>query len=386
MKKVVNLVPDQGYAGIQQVANLLDDAFNKAGWSSHTVSVAEFFPTKETPKLVKFLVAGMSLNGRLREVGADVIIVHNVYAFLLVMFSRASLVLTLHGPINVESAPEMGFRRKARLLLHYLCFLRAVRIISVSQGLASEIPRVFSKKTEIVLNAPSKAFFCEAAEKTRFAFMRRTTGVRLVQFGRLHFQKNQSHSIDLVRKLKSRGVGAKLCIIGSGPDEYMLKRHAGGVGLSYGNISDDSVDDCDVVFSGPIAGLSWMKDVFDIALFPSRFEGFNISLIECASIGLPVVASSCKWGHDEIFAKLVKQVGSVEEAEKYIVLVDVEVDSRGSLDRWADCVTKMTLNKQVKKRALFCARDLQREMGNDWVDIVRKLRSAPRRCERAADD
>ena len=98
--------------------------------------------------------------------------------------------------------------------------------------------------------------------------------------GRLHFQKNQSFALDVFKHYHTEHPNSVLAFVGQGEDEPMLREKADAMGLS------DSV-----VFAGVQYDIQAWLSSFDLFLFPSRFEGLSVSVMEAQANGVPVLAS-----------------------------------------------------------------------------------------------
>ncbi|MFY1801571.1 MULTISPECIES: glycosyltransferase family 1 protein [Lactobacillus] len=98
--------------------------------------------------------------------------------------------------------------------------------------------------------------------------------------GRLHFQKNQKFSINLLRSLVNKNPNIKMVFVGDGPDKEDLKEKVNSLNLRN-----------NVIFAGIQSDISGWLSTFDLFLFPSKFEGLPIAGLEAQGNGLPVVAS-----------------------------------------------------------------------------------------------
>ena len=117
--------------------------------------------------------------------------------------------------------------------------------------------------------------------------------------GRLHFQKNQEFIIDVFRKYHMINSESVLILVGQGEDEKKLKAKVKDIGL-----------DNSVVFTGVQKDIQGLLSSFDLFLFPSKFEGLSIAVLEAQANGVPVLASKgvipeeVKMNENFIFFKL----------------------------------------------------------------------------------
>jgi glycosyltransferase involved in cell wall biosynthesis len=103
-------------------------------------------------------------------------------------------------------------------------------------------------------------------------------GLILGQIGRLSNQKNQSFSLELIRRMPE----ATLLLLGIGPDEGLLKSQIDAAGLA------DRVHIVPAIAHGRV-GLFY--SAIDLALFPSRYEGLSLAGIEAIHAGMPALCT-----------------------------------------------------------------------------------------------
>ncbi len=105
--------------------------------------------------------------------------------------------------------------------------------------------------------------------------------------GTIEYQKNQEYAIKLLHRVKERteknaDLRCKLIFLGKGSEENVtkLKELAAELGMA------DKV-----IFYGETDDMQGFLSAMDIFVFPSRFEGFGLSLLEAQYAGLPCIAS-----------------------------------------------------------------------------------------------
>lgn len=104
--------------------------------------------------------------------------------------------------------------------------------------------------------------------------------LRLLHLGVLAPRKGQEYAIEAMALLRQAGVAATLELVGSGPDETMLRR----------KVSEANLGDL-VIFAGDPPDVRPYLSKADIFVFPSRQEGGAIALQEAMASALPVVAA-----------------------------------------------------------------------------------------------
>lgn len=98
--------------------------------------------------------------------------------------------------------------------------------------------------------------------------------------GRLSDQKNQIFLLDVFSDLLKTDM-YKIILIGDGEDRSMLENFARKNGL-----------DKYILFLGNIKDVTDWYNVFDYFIFPSKFEGVSVALLEAQANGLPCIISS----------------------------------------------------------------------------------------------
>lgn len=102
-----------------------------------------------------------------------------------------------------------------------------------------------------------------------------------VNAGRLIFQKNQSFALRVFAELLKVQSDAWLLLAGQGPDRDELRRLA----------SELDIEER-VRFLGVRKDVQDIMSASDLMLFPSRFEGLPLTLLEAQAAGLPVVSTT----------------------------------------------------------------------------------------------
>lgn len=98
--------------------------------------------------------------------------------------------------------------------------------------------------------------------------------------GRLCYQKNQAFLIDIFAEVQRQRPESCLLLLGEGEDKPSLKEKARRLGIEE-----------KVVFLGVIDQVERLLWAMDAFIFPSRFEGLGIAVIEAQTAGLPVLCS-----------------------------------------------------------------------------------------------
>lgn len=151
---------------------------------------------------------------------------------------------------------------------------------------------------------------------------------KVLAVGRLCAQKGFDILIDVWNLLPKELRNAwHLDIVGSGPDEQILKNR----------ISEYNLDEF-------ISVIPARKDVENLYLshsifcFPSRYEGFGLSLLEAMSFGLAPIANNCPCGPSEIIENgvngfLIEEIGSSIDFSNKLRILMQDYELRDKMGR-----------------------------------------------------
>jgi glycosyltransferase involved in cell wall biosynthesis len=180
--------------------------------------------------------------------------------------------------------------------------------------------------------------------------------LRLLSLGRIIDSDKGVFWLPKIMKLLA-DCPAKLTIAGDGPDLAELKRRC--IHL------DDKVRFLGRISPGRVPGLLAEHDVF---LFPSRFEGLGLSLVEAMGSGCVPVASRIKGVTDFVVRDgedgFLFEIGDVRAASEYIRTL---ANERGLLARLADAAQKNV-----------CGRFEINAMAKAYAEVVGQVMKAPR--------
>lgn len=188
----------------------------------------------------------------------------------------ARVVYQVHG----GALPQrfFGARRSLAALLRATLKLPDIVVVLAQREL--EAYRAFAPERQVVIlpnGIDCGPYFKHARARTD-----PTAPLGLIYVGRLAWDKGLYEALRGLRLARSLGVGARLVIVGSGPEDARLQQYVREL---------DLVDD--VRFAGPARGEHKIALLgkADVLLLPSYGEGLPFALLEAMAAGVPVIAT-----------------------------------------------------------------------------------------------
>ena len=175
---------------------------------------------------------------------------------------------------------------------------------------------------------------CKPFAKPKDVAMRARLGIAEDAFvighvGRFHEQKNHSFLIEVVQAAVAMSPGIRCLLIGDGPlrEEVTADVHRRGLQNHFTFVADT------------LAVSDYMTSVMDCFVFPSRYEGLGLVVVEAQAAGLPCLISDRVPSEAIVDASLVRVLplerSPVEWAEATLGLQSSQRDSHvlGALSR-----------------------------------------------------
>ena len=150
--------------------------------------------------------------------------------------------------------------------------------------------------------------------------------------GRFSYPKNHEFLVDIFEKVKNFVPDAKLLLIGGGEKQQEIEEKVKALGLEK-----------NVVFTGVRADVERMLSAMDCFVFPSRYEGLPVSVVEAQAAGLPCFISD-RITEEVCLTNAVKRLSIDESAEV-----------------WCE--------KILEKRDSFARKDMKQEIVDSGFDI-----------------
>lgn len=215
----------------------------------------------------------------------------NVYGRLSSKLAAVkTIVTTLHNPdYTYEDSGRWTFKIR-KLLDRYSAKLTNTNFIAVSELVKEDFEKQLKfKNIKVLPNCIEVSRFVRL-DASIIKEKRKELGINdddfiILNVGRIHPQKGQTHLIEAFNLVQKDNPQAKLIIAGIfGNDinrkEAQLKNRIATLGLS-----------ANVIFLKDRRDIPEIMNASDIFAFPSLYEGFGIAMIEAMASGLPVVAS-----------------------------------------------------------------------------------------------
>ena len=164
----------------------------------------------------------------------------------------------------------------------------------------------------------------------------------LGHIGHFSYQKNHNYLLDVFNEVHKKNNNAHLVLVGDGKLRSEIEK----------KIEDLHLKDC-VTLLGKRSDASKIINVFDVFIFPSRFEGLPVVLIEAQANGLSCIVSDtvtkeCKISQKVSFIPLDMDKSKwIEEILKYNDIYDRKKD----LDLIRN--SKFNIKKETKKLENF---------------------------------
>ena len=214
----------------------------------------------------------------------DVIDAHYYYpdgvaAAILGRWFSKPVAITARGT-DINLIPE---HRLPRLMIRWAAE-QASASIGVSAALVERMRElgVRSERLHVMRNGVDLGRFRPLTQTTARREVGQQGAPLLLCVGNLHHHKGQGVAVQALARLRMRRPGARLVIVGDGPDRERLLRQA----------ATDGVEDA-VHFAGAVPNeeLAQWYSAADVLLLPSSREGWPNVLLEALACGTPVVAS-----------------------------------------------------------------------------------------------
>lgn len=218
------------------------------------------------------------------------LIIHPVDKFFasnaLPLFVIGEVILTVHD-LGFLKNPELyhPLERIYQKISHTIAIKRANKIIAVSEATKKDIIHYFPKakdKIKVIYNGYDSNSFkiIEDYKKEEIRNKYNLPSKYLLYIGRLETKKNIQNLIKAYKLIKNKDISL---VLGGRPGNY-----------GYNEIKELAKDKKNIIFLGyiPQEDYQLLLAASFIFIFPSKFEGFGIPVIEAMASGIPVLCSN----------------------------------------------------------------------------------------------
>jgi len=229
-----------------------------------------------------FMVRG--IRKAIREFNPDVIHVHlNALQYLTMLgdeLKGRKLFYTCHSTVEAMFGDNPVEAEAAKELIDKL----GLRLVALHQKMADELNQFFNVSNTIVINNGIDISRFRNVKESRES-IRLSLGIPEKAFvighvGRFSEVKNHNLIVEIFRKVKEKQENAFLLLVGDGELKAEIER----------KIKEAGLDSSSLILSNR-TDIPRILKAMDVFLFPSKFEGLGIALVEAQAAGLRCVVS-----------------------------------------------------------------------------------------------
>lgn len=221
-----------------------------------------------------------------RQEKIDTWIIHTWPLYCLAPFLKGKKYIYDHGTVSTEG---MYFKKKLvfwyqKYVTKYLYFTFSTKIITISKYLKSQLPFYNKLKTEIVYNGADHYTSTYSRneqnnQNVKLKLGLQTDDITMLYIGRLNHDEQPYKGVDdlieIFQKTSLKNNKLKLVMAGFGSEADVKRLHDFGIVVK-ANVSNDE--------------LLSLLDICDFYVSATKWEGFNLPMIEAQSFGkIPVI-------------------------------------------------------------------------------------------------
>ena len=202
-----------------------------------------------------------------------------------------------------SSSPETGFwKAYSRIFTANPKFQGSLLIFRLLQAAGSWLfgEKISNTSLKIIKNGidvEKFSFNGQSRMQSRKALGLADNAFVVGHVGRFHPLKNHSFLVDVFAEIYKRNKNAVLLLIGDGERKAEIETKVQKLGLAQA-----------VLFLGVRSDVNLLMQAMDVFVFPSRYEGLGVSLIEAQAAGLPCVISDAIPQEVGVVDYLIKRV------------------------------------------------------------------------------
>lgn len=308
----VDLVIDRVASGLAAAghevtvyASVTDDTYPDSGYRFRQI------PTRTSPFFPRYDLAASRHLRLLNREGNDLYFIETFPFFSYLPWLKAPAVAVDHGISSTEGFPLKVRANFAyvKLMQQRLYFRSARRIVTVSEYLKTLLPEGLRPRTRVIYNGADHYPWAEdgAGEKLRRQLGVKPGEVLLLYVGRLSSAdqpyKGTAELAEMARRLRRANPKLRLLMVGfGGQRERNWLEKTGAL----------------VITNAPAQQMPAIYSACDVYVTASRWEGFDLPVVEAQSFGKPVAALDIG-AHPEVMEPgvtglLAASLGELEDA------------------------------------------------------------------------
>ncbi len=226
-----------------------------------------------------------------------------IFAKLFARKTKVIIGVQNHVTLGLEESPDIKdkfFLKRVIPTLLYIGYRMADKAICASKGVGEDVNKNFGMpkdKIIVIYNPLDIDEINKLKNEKIYEDWFKNNNLKIISVGRLHHQKGYRYLLNAFKLVRENGIGADLIILGEGIEKVNLKNLVKNLGL------EDYV-----IFGGFKENpYKYMKNS-DIFVLSSIWEGFGIVVAEAMACDVPVVATRCPSGPDEIVTNNVNGI------------------------------------------------------------------------------
>lgn len=290
-------------------------------------------PMTREIKLKQDIKSILEVRKLLKKIKPDILYLHSskagAYGRIAMFFNRKIKILyNAHGwYFNADMSPK---KKKVIILIEKILALRSNKIINISKSeydSALKYKIAPESKMCIIENGIDFSRFDECdkfREETRKKYNIRDDEIVIGVLGRLSEQKDPMTTIKAFNEVYKENKNVRLMYVGSGELENEVMKYA----------KENNLQNL-VTITGWVDNSERYIPAFDIAILPSKWEGFGLAIIEYMMCKKPIVASK------------VGGMIDIIKTEDNGFLVEI-----GNAKRFAECIVKYIDNKELYNKTI----------------------------------
>ncbi len=224
-----------------------------------------------------------------------------VFAKLFVRKTNIILLTQNHMSIVLEEeCHNVNDNFVGRIIVPKLLYRKVDEIICVSEGICDDLNKSFGipkTKITVIYNGCDRTEINKLKNEEIHDGWFKKTNLKIISVGRLHHQKGYEYLLKAFKLVTENEINASLIILGEGIEKTNLEKLVRVLGIeNY------------VIFAGFKENpYKYMKNS-DVFVLSSIYEGFGYVIVEAMACGVPVIATRCPSGPDEIITDNVNGI------------------------------------------------------------------------------